>query len=117
MDPTITASIITAVATVIGVLITVVWNKPHTGATADREITRQPAQHTASDEFNHADVVAEAERRLAEMPLDKVPDSAPLPQNSRVLFGHNPLFVGREEELKDLAKILRGDSADSQGRC
>ncbi|HEY0604685.1 MAG TPA: FxSxx-COOH system tetratricopeptide repeat protein [Herpetosiphonaceae bacterium] len=55
---------------------------------------------------------ARAEVPLAPLPLDTVPPPAPLPPTSRMPLRHNPLFVGREEELRDLARVLKtGDTA------
>ena len=45
--------------------------------------------------------------RLAALPLDRVPDPAPLPAGSRLPYRPNPLFTGREVELRTLASALR----------
>jgi tetratricopeptide (TPR) repeat protein len=50
---------------------------------------------------------AEAARLLAELPLDRIPDPAPLPTGSRMPLSPNPLFVGREQDLKDIATALK----------
>lgn len=50
---------------------------------------------------------AEAARLLAELPLDRIPDPAPLPPGSRMPLSPNPLFVGREQDLKDIAAALK----------
>lgn len=62
------------------------------------------------------DELAKAQQRLASLPLDDIPASAPLPSDSRMPFSPNPLFVGREEELKELAKILKGEQTAAIGQ-
>jgi tetratricopeptide (TPR) repeat protein len=54
------------------------------------------------------ETLAAAERQLAALPLETIPDPAPLPRGSRMLLTHNPLFVGRADELKVLATAFRG---------
>jgi tetratricopeptide (TPR) repeat protein len=49
----------------------------------------------------------EAARRLAELPLDRIPDPAPLPFGSRMPLSPNALFVGREQDLKEIAAALK----------
>jgi len=53
------------------------------------------------------------ERRLAAMPLDTIPGSEPLPPGSRMPFAVNPLFVGREDELRTLARQLKAGNASA----
>lgn len=48
-----------------------------------------------------------AQKRLAELPLDIVPDPAPLSGPHRLVFEANPLFVGRDPDLKELARRLK----------
>jgi tetratricopeptide (TPR) repeat protein len=49
---------------------------------------------------------------LDDLPLDTIPDPAPLPPGSRMPLSHNPLFVGREADLRTLAEVLKvGDTA------
>ncbi len=46
------------------------------------------------------------------LPLDYLPTPAPLPPQSCMPFGKNPLFVGRANDLRQLAAALhRGDTA------
>jgi hypothetical protein len=53
--------------------------------------------------------LAAALARLAALPLDHAPEPAPaLPSGSRMPYARNPLFVGREHELRALAAILKG---------
>ncbi len=49
------------------------------------------------------------------LPLDEIPDPGPLPAGSRMPFAHNPLFVGREEELRALARQLRAGETSAVG--
>lgn len=50
--------------------------------------------------------VAAAEQLLAGMPVDRVPDVAPLPPGSRMALRRNPLFVGREDALRAVGAAL-----------
>ena len=55
---------------------------------------------------------AEAAAKLAELPLDDIPDPAPLPPGSRMPLSANPLFVGRQDDLRALARSLKvGETA------
>ncbi len=48
---------------------------------------------------------------LAELPLDSVPEPTSLPAGSWAELTPNPLFVGREDELRALARALKsGDT-------
>jgi tetratricopeptide (TPR) repeat protein len=53
----------------------------------------------------------EALQRLDRLPLDEIPDAADLPPSSRMQLRRNPLFVGREEDLKAIAKNLKDGRA------
>jgi tetratricopeptide (TPR) repeat protein len=58
-----------------------------------------------------------ARRSLAELPLEEVPKyPAALPPGSRIPLSQNPLFVGREEQLKALAKSFKGEDNALEGR-
>jgi tetratricopeptide (TPR) repeat protein len=57
------------------------------------------------------ETLAAAQARLNEMPIDHIPNLAPLPQGSRMRLAPNPLFVGREVDLQKLAGILQGQQA------
>lgn len=59
---------------------------------------------------------AEAERRLAAMPLDVIPTLAPIPPHSRMLLSRNPLFVGRRRDLKTVARTLKGGETVAIGQ-
>ena len=64
-------------------------------------------QHTTPQPVDDATLTA-AQARLAALPLEHVPDRAPLPSGSRMPLSPNPLFVGRVEDLKVLAAALKG---------
>lgn len=53
---------------------------------------------------------------LRSMPLDTIPSLAPLPPGSRMLFRRNPLFVGRENDLRALAYALTGGTIIAIGQ-
>jgi len=48
-----------------------------------------------------------AQALLDRMPLDAVPNPAPLPPRSRMPLSRNLLFIGREDDLKALAAALK----------
>ncbi len=50
--------------------------------------------------------LAAAEAVLRSLPADTIPDPASLPAGSRMPFSRNPLFVGREVDLRVLAASL-----------
>jgi Domain of unknown function (DUF4062) len=52
--------------------------------------------------------LARAQALLASLPTDALPPYAPLPAGPRMPFRPNPLFVGRGEELRQVAATLRG---------
>lgn len=60
--------------------------------------------------FPHLD---DHQRRFAEMPLNTLPEPAPLPTGSRMPFSKNPLFVGREQNLLALAAALKQGRAST----
>jgi len=49
--------------------------------------------------------LAEANAKLAQLPLDSVPPITALPTGTRLRLSPNPNFVGRETEFKRLAAI------------
>ncbi len=55
--------------------------------------------------------LTKARRLLKRMPLQAVPHPASLPDGSRMRLAPNPLFVGREAELRAMAVALRQDRA------
>lgn len=62
----------------------------------------QPISHAFID--SHDEIV----RTLNELPLDVIPDPAPLPSGSVMPLERNPLFVGREQDLLRLSAALKG---------
>jgi tetratricopeptide (TPR) repeat protein len=57
-----------------------------------------------------------ARSTLAALPLDEVPKPQDLPAGSRLPFSSNPLFVGREEDLKTLARQLKAGETSAVGQ-
>jgi hypothetical protein len=62
------------------------------------------------------ETLAAAERQLAALPLDTILDLAPLPPGSRMPLRRNPLFVGREADLRALAIALKGGETAAIGQ-
>src|SRR5215472_15644132 len=61
--------------------------------------------------------VTDAEALLASMPTDTVPRRRPLPTGSRMPLAPNPLFVGRGDELLQVAAALgRADATVALGQ-
>jgi tetratricopeptide (TPR) repeat protein len=55
-----------------------------------------------------AEVMQQASYALERLPLEEIPALAALPRgSSHMPIGHNPKFVGREEDLKALAEVLK----------
>ena len=52
---------------------------------------------------------------VTDLPDTRLAEIGPLPQGSRMPFAHNPLFVGREGELRDLARHLRAGETSAVG--
>jgi tetratricopeptide (TPR) repeat protein len=69
----------------------------------------QPAPIDASE-------LDRAKRRLAELPSDLIPPVAPLPPGSFMPIPPNPLFVGRETDLKRIAKSFAEGSTTAIGQ-
>jgi tetratricopeptide (TPR) repeat protein len=53
---------------------------------------------------------------ITDLPETKLPDVGPLPRGSRMPFSRNPLFVGREEDLRTLARQLRAGETSAVGQ-
>lgn len=49
--------------------------------------------------------------KLNELPIDRLPEPAPLPPGSLMPFSKNPLFVGRETDLQTIATALKKGDA------
>jgi hypothetical protein len=62
------------------------------------------------------ETLAAAEQQLAALPLEMIPDPAPLPPGSRMPLRRNPLFVGREVDLRALATALKGGDTAAIGQ-
>jgi tetratricopeptide (TPR) repeat protein len=117
MDPSVAGAIIGAVATVAAALIAlfgVIWNRRRTSADSDRESVHQPVSSNSTEEA--VDTITKSKRQLAELPLDVLPDPAPLPQGSVMSLSRNILFVGRENELKALARNLKAGDTTAIGQ-
>jgi tetratricopeptide (TPR) repeat protein/transcriptional regulator with XRE-family HTH domain len=63
------------------------------------------------DKPNAATLLAEARALIESMPTDTLPPHAFLPAGSRMRLRPNPLFVGRGEELLQVAAALKGADA------
>jgi len=60
--------------------------------------------------------LVDAEALLATLPSDGLPDRAPLPAGSRMPLAPNPLFVGRGDELLQVADALKGGDTVALGQ-
>ncbi len=54
--------------------------------------------------------------QVEQIPLDSIPTPAPLPSGSRMPLSRNPLFVGRDNELRALAKVLKAGETAAIGQ-
>jgi tetratricopeptide (TPR) repeat protein len=76
-------------------------------------------ERAGSDQPANADRrLRQAVRAFLELPLDPgqpIPPPGPLPAGSRLPFPPNPLFTGREDELRQLARILTGRAGPRAG--
>jgi tetratricopeptide (TPR) repeat protein len=61
-------------------------------------------------------VVDAARTTLAALPLQESPSPGPLPAGSRMPLSSNPLFVGREEDLRTLARQLKAGETSAVGQ-
>jgi tetratricopeptide (TPR) repeat protein len=57
-----------------------------------------------------------AARRHTALPLNTIPNLAPLPPGSRMPLARNPLFVGRDDDLKAIAAALHGGGTAAIGQ-
>ncbi len=62
------------------------------------------------------EMLAAARATFARLPVDGLPEAAALPLGSRMPFARNPLFVGRKENLQELAQIIKGGSTAAIGQ-
>jgi tetratricopeptide (TPR) repeat protein len=61
-------------------------------------------------------VLEQAQQKLAQMPLDKVPDPCAPPEGSCLAFRSSRVFVGRQQDLMDLARLLKGGKTAAIGQ-
>jgi hypothetical protein len=61
------------------------------------------------------DELARALQKLSALPFDEIPEPTTLPPGSRVVFRHNQLFVGRTSDLRELARLLKGQETTAIG--
>jgi len=71
------------------------------------EITRLLQEILAQKPLPPTISLPEALARLQEMPTEHTPPVSPLPSQSRITIAANQHFVGREDELHTLAKLLK----------
>jgi tetratricopeptide (TPR) repeat protein len=62
------------------------------------------------------EALARAARLLEQLPTDRTSAAGAVPAGSRMPLGPNPLFVGRESELRRLAESLKGDQPGTDSR-
>jgi tetratricopeptide (TPR) repeat protein len=62
------------------------------------------------------ETLAAAARQLAALPLEIIPNPVSLPPGSRMPLRRNPLFVGREADLRALATALKGGETAAIGQ-
>ena len=53
---------------------------------------------------------------VGSLPEEKIPEPGPLPEGSRMPFAVNPLFVGREDDLRTLARQLKAHQTSAIGQ-
>ena len=76
-----------------------------------------PLAEQHGDDRRAAAFLASAQARVAALPRDVVPEPTPLPGGSRLPLAPNPLFVGRDPELRALAGALAGDGQVTGPAC
>jgi tetratricopeptide (TPR) repeat protein/transcriptional regulator with XRE-family HTH domain len=81
-------------------------------ARGERSVDRLPRISTSSDPGPRITGQMPIER----LPLDHVPLPAPLPPGSRMPLHHNPLFVGRAQDLHALAQALTAGGTTAIGQ-
>ncbi|HSK77501.1 MAG TPA: TIR domain-containing protein, partial [Thermoanaerobaculia bacterium] len=58
----------------------------------------------------------EARRQIGNLPEDEIPEPRPLPPGSHMPLSRNPLFVGREDDLRALARTLKAGETAAVGQ-
>ncbi|HEY0736838.1 MAG TPA: helix-turn-helix domain-containing protein [Herpetosiphonaceae bacterium] len=74
-------------------------------ARAERSVDRLPDPHADLDAPGRT--TAQPPVLVETIPLDMIPLPGPLPPGSRMPLSRNPLFVGREQSLRQLAQALK----------
>lgn len=82
-----------------------IWQIKNTLRTWGEGVADEPNDAPMSARSSTA--INAALQHLATLPLDKLPEPAALPLGSRMPYDHNPLFVGRSEDLLYLASVLK----------
>jgi tetratricopeptide (TPR) repeat protein len=80
-------------------------------STAIVNVYGQPVQATKV----YPEEIAAALARYVQLPIDIVPHIGTLPNASRMPYRPNPHFVGREDDLKQLARFLKAGTAVATG--
>ncbi|MCB0145117.1 MAG: tetratricopeptide repeat protein, partial [Caldilineaceae bacterium] len=86
------------------------------GVAVGKNITQTIHYHHVKPQPVTGEILKAATVKLADLPLDQIPTVATLPAGSQMPFSHNPLFVGREEELRSLATVLKGGQTAAVGQ-
>ena len=82
-----------------------IWRIKNTLRTWGESVPDEP--NDAPMSARSATAIYAAHQHLATLPLDRIPPPAALPLGSRMPYDHNPLFVGRSEDLLYLASVLK----------
>jgi tetratricopeptide (TPR) repeat protein len=80
------------------------------------EVVRFPGAHLFPGPAPAPPDPVAAQAALAALPIEEVPQPGPLPVDSRMPWAPNPLFVGREEDLKTLARQLKAGETSAVGQ-
>ncbi|HEX6288079.1 MAG TPA: FxSxx-COOH system tetratricopeptide repeat protein [Herpetosiphonaceae bacterium] len=81
-------------------------------ARGERSADRLAGIRAPSDPDSRASIPAPS----APLPLDTIPTPAPLPPNSRMPLRRNPLFVGRDTDLRQVAQVLHAGTPAAIGQ-
>ena len=83
-------------------------------ARGERAVDRLPPPTAQIDLTSR--LLIQAQPPVISIPIDTIPYPAPLPAGSRMPLSPNPLFVGREAALRQLATALQVDRATTIGQ-